>query len=214
MIVGDIDCTGAVGDFACQANTAVIMGNVKSTESTGFVTFFRNIVLGDVTMLRNGPNPVRIGANNLMFGNLTCIDNDLVLPLGIYDESVSGDLPTFASQSPVFALDKGTNTFTGEITFSNIVSIGGDFDSFAFSVPNNSSLVRILIDIALLPLGAGIFNNTRFSLQNSSFLFIDSSGNIPIPSSNLSLFSSSLPLAPSVYGIQHASIGGPPEAWA
>ena len=124
-----------------------------------------------------------------------------------YDESVDGDLPALASLSPVFTLDIGTNTFSGEISFSFNASVSTDRDSFAFSVPNNTSVVGIFIDIALLELGAGIFNLTTYVLQDSSFAGF-TAANIPIPSLNLSLFSSTLPLAPSLYGMQLNSLSG------
>ena len=125
----------------------------------------------------------------------------------IYDEAIDGDLPQSASDSPVFALGVGKNTFTGETTFSNNESIDSDFDSFAFSIPAGTSLESISINISLLPVGSGIFSNTGYSLQDSLFNDI-SSESITIPSADLSLFNTDLPLDTGQFAINQNFLSG------
>lgn len=124
-----------------------------------------------------------------------------------YDEAVDGDLPQSSSDSPVFVLGVGTNTFIGETTFSNNESVDTDFDSFAFSIPAGTSLESISLNISLLPVGSGIFSNTTYSLQDSLFNGI-SFESVTIPSTDLSLFNADLPLNPGQFAIQQTGLSG------
>ncbi len=124
-----------------------------------------------------------------------------------YSETINGDLPVFATDSPIFNLDVGTNTFTGETTFSNNSIFGSDFDSFSFNILTGTRLESILIDISLLSVGSGIFSTVNYELQNSSFNLIESEF-ISIPSANISLFASNLPLGSGQFALQNAGLGG------
>lgn len=124
-----------------------------------------------------------------------------------YNEASNGDLPQRPNHSPVFDLDIGTNTFAGEITFSNNNFVPSDFDSFAFNIPASTRLESILLNISLLSVGSGIFSITEYALQNSSFNLIVSEL-IPIPSANLNLFTSNLPLGSGQFALQNSLIGG------
>ncbi|NER46604.1 MAG: hypothetical protein F6J92_07890, partial [Symploca sp. SIO1A3] len=128
-----------------------------------------------------------------------------------YNETVDGDLPGFASDSPIFALDIGKNTFTGEQTFSAVNDlVPTDFDSFAFSIPDGAFLESVLIDIGLLPIGSGIFSRTSYSLNDSPFVRTGNIGreSIFIPSNNRELFVSSLPVGSGSFFLDHGSVGG------
>lgn len=65
-----------------------------------------------------------------------------------YQESVSGDLPTFAAGPPL-ALDIGANTVNGRVTFG----IGGDFDSFKLSLSTGMTLTSIEVAFAVTKVG-------------------------------------------------------------
>ncbi|MCC5611519.1 hypothetical protein LC612_33465 [Nostoc sp. CHAB 5834] len=123
-----------------------------------------------------------------------------------YNEASNGDLPQSPEGSPVFDLDIGTNTFTGEITFSNNF-VPSDLDSFAFNIPASTRFESILLNISLLSVGSGIFSTTGYDLQNSSFNLI-ASESIPIPSANLNLFASNLPLGSGQFALQNSFIAG------
>ncbi|MCC5668175.1 hypothetical protein LC653_31020 [Nostoc sp. CHAB 5784] len=125
-----------------------------------------------------------------------------------YNEASNGDLSQSSQDSPVFDLDIGTNTFTGEITFSfSNDFVLPDLDSFAFNIPASTRLESILLNISLLPVGSGIFSTTGYDLQNSSFNLI-ASESIPIPSANLNLFASNLPLGSGQFALQNSLLGG------
>ena len=121
----------------------------------------------------------------------------------IFNEALSGDLPRLAIDSPVFALDVGTNTFTGELIYGAAIP-PTDFDSFIFSIPDGSSLESILFDISLLSGASGFFNRLGYELQDfSGGTPISLEGEaITIPSTNLSLFTLSLPLSPGQFALQ------------
>lgn len=126
-----------------------------------------------------------------------------------YDEAVKGDLPSDVSDSPVFVLGLGVNTFTGELTFG--ASFGEDdpfpdFDSFRFEVPIGTSLQSILLDISLLP-GDSAFNQIGYDLENSLGTAI-SSKRIRIPSANRKLFRADLPLSSGQYALRDAVHSG------
>ncbi len=135
-----------------------------------------------------------------------------------YNEAVNGELPFSIEYSNgsgsveylnVFGLDLGTNTFTGEVTFSENV-IQTDFDSFAFSIPTGTRLESVLLSISLLPGGSGIFNSIDSGLTtppsiNTDFLAFE---NITIPSTNISIFTSVLPLESGVFGISNIGLAG------
>ncbi|QFS51345.1 hypothetical protein [Nostoc sphaeroides] len=122
-----------------------------------------------------------------------------------YNEASNGDFPQSPEGSPVFDLDIGTNTFTGEISF---LSFGpSDLDSFAFNIPASTRLESILLNISLLSVGSGIFSTTGYDLQNSSFNLI-ASESIPIPSANLNLFASNLPLGSGQFALQNSFVAG------
>jgi len=123
----------------------------------------------------------------------------------IYNEALSGDL---GFDLPVFALDLGANTFTGEVTFSAVDNPVSDFDSFTFSVPDGTSLESILADISLLPGGSGIFNQVVYTLVIEPSFIPISSDLITIPSTNLSLFTSSLPLGSGQFTFFNSGLGG------
>ncbi|MEC4982636.1 MAG: hypothetical protein SAJ37_13205 [Oscillatoria sp. PMC 1068.18] len=122
-----------------------------------------------------------------------------------YNETVDGDLPSFARNSPIFALDIGENTFIGEQTFGYNFS---DFDSFTFKIPDGTFLESILIDIELLTVGAGILSRTTYSLLDESLVNLDLEESIVIASSDRQLFLSSLPLSSGQYSLQHNSLSG------
>jgi hypothetical protein len=141
-----------------------------------------------------------------------------------YNEAVNGDLPTTVEYSRasgsieyinVFGLDLGTNTFTGEITFSDsdpFLTPIDSFDSFAFSIPTDTRLESVLLSISLLPGGSGIFNYTQYGIQTPPSIYPDFLAPlelITIPSTNVSLFTSVLPLESGVFGISNAAgVGG------
>jgi hypothetical protein len=125
-----------------------------------------------------------------------------------YDEAVDGDLlPSPSASSPVFALGIGTNTFSGEITFAFTLPDVGDDDSFVFSVPGGAQLISISLDIALLPRGAGIFNQAIFALQDDTFQDL-SFESVFIPSNDVSMFVANLPLGSGQYAIDDPGKGG------
>jgi hypothetical protein len=125
-----------------------------------------------------------------------------------YDEAIDGDLPSNSTSSPVYPLGIGANTFSGTHRFA-YTSLPGDdfFDSFAFSVPAGGTLVSITADTSLQPSGSGVFSSTDYWLQDAAFATIDSA-NIPIPSTGLSLFASSLPLPAGQYAMRDISHNG------
>lgn len=124
-----------------------------------------------------------------------------------YDEASNGDLPESSEGSPVFDLDIGTNTFTGKTTFDNTNAFSDDIDSFAFNIPASTRLESILLNISLLSVGSGIFSTIEYSLGNSPFNFI-ADELIPIPSANLSLFASNLPLGSGQFTLENAGLIG------
>jgi hypothetical protein len=132
-----------------------------------------------------------------------------------YNEAVNGDLPTIESPDVpefeypnVFGLDLGTNIFTGELTFSDFFR--PDFDSFAFSIPTEARLESVLLSISTLPGGSGIFNTIGYGLQTSPFIYFSFLATEPItlPSTNISLFTSVLPLESGVFGIYNYFFAG------
>jgi len=125
-----------------------------------------------------------------------------------YNEASNGDLPTIIRDSPVFDLDIGTNTFTGEMSFSfEFTDVPTDSDSFVFNIPANTRLESILLDISLLPVGSGIFSTTQYNLRNSPFSSL-ASELIAIPSINLSLFTSNLPLGSGQFALENNGLSG------
>lgn len=131
-----------------------------------------------------------------------------------YNEVSSGDLLGSPEDSrafdSVFDLDIGRNTFSGEITFNNIDPdvFDSDFDSFAFDIPANTRLKSILLNISLLPGSSSIFDMTGYDLQNSSLNSIAPEQRIPIPSTNLSLFASNLPLGSGEFRLRNNYLSG------
>ena len=157
-------------------------------------------------------------ALNLVFSNTTKV------AAITYNEAINGDLPTFFRDSNgnlppffrdsnVFGLDLGTNTFTGEITFSNsgLPLQQTDFDYFRFSVPNETHLESVLFNISLLSGGSGIFNIAEYELGTltsiNNYEFLDSEL-VTIPSTNISLFTSDLPLESGLFSLATSLIGG------
>jgi len=126
----------------------------------------------------------------------------------IFNEALSGDLPQSDLDSPVFLLDLGTNIFTGEVTFSNADNPLTDFDSFNFIVPEATNLESILFDISLLSGGSGIFNQIGYRLVSAAQTAPLSEESITIPSTNLSLFTSSLPLGSGQFALQAGFLAG------
>lgn len=116
-----------------------------------------------------------------------------------YDESVNGDL----NGSQNLALGVGLNTVMGTITFSNNIFIATDFDIFDFSVAVGSSLTTITIDIALLPVGSGVFSSSGWRLNEWEY-----SEGVAIPSTGLSLFTAALPLSSGNFNIANYSLAG------
>ena len=56
-----------------------------------------------------------------------------------YNESTDGDLKTYDGVLPTFTLDSGVNLISGTISFDGVNQ--SDYDSFAFVVPSNLSVV-------------------------------------------------------------------------
>lgn len=131
-----------------------------------------------------------------------------------YNEASSGDLLGSPENShafdSVFDLDIGRNTFTGQVTFNNVDPdvFNSDFDTFAFNIPANTRLESILLNISLLPGSSSIFNMTGYDLQNSSLNSIAPEQQISIPSTNVSLFASNLPLGSGKFRLRNNSFGG------
>jgi hypothetical protein len=136
----------------------------------------------------------------LMLSNTTRVD------AFTFNEAISGDLPESIESSNTFILNPGENTFTGQITFAfseepmPVKKL--DFDSFAFIIPNETSLESIFVDISLLPGGSGTFDVVRFALNGAI------SEEITIPSTNVSLFTSLLPLEPGLFALRTNSLFG------
>jgi hypothetical protein len=138
------------------------------------------------------------------------LSNPIKVAAITYNEAVNGDLPTFVQDSDVFNLDIGTNTFIGELTFSNadFPLPQTDFDSFAFSIPTETRLESVLLSISLLTGGSGIFSTTGYDLTSTPFNNNIANESIPIPSTNLSLFSLVLPLESGLFGFQNSFLSG------
>jgi len=120
-----------------------------------------------------------------------------------FNEMTDGDLPTFSQDSAPFTLNYGVNTFSGEVTFSFNEGIPTDFDSFAFIVPTGNTLDSITVDISLIPGGSGIFNRTVYSIDQNFF-----QQEIPIPSMDLSLFTSLIPLENGLFALENLGLVG------
>lgn len=124
-------------------------------------------------------------------------------PFVIYDEAVDGDLPVALGAPLPFRI--GTNVILGTVTFSNNDLIPSDFDTFAFV---SSSLLRsVTLDIALLPVGSGIFSKVDASLFYSSLSFT-LQALVAVPSAGASLFGSFFPLPPGVGGFSFNGLTG------
>ena len=77
-----------------------------------------------------------------------------------------------------------------------------------YSRAAGTRLESILLDISLLPGGSGIFNSTGYILQNVSLTNSSLEQAIAIPSTNLSLFASALPLESGHVVLQHSFMAG------
>lgn len=137
-----------------------------------------------------------------------------------YNETVNGDLasqPSVSGVLDVFTFGIGENIFSGKVTFSSQVDGTNnnlsDFDSIAFTLPSETQLTSILINTSLLPGGFGReFSDTRYELRdspgvNSSFGDLVSDVAVPIPSTNLSLLDSVLPLNSGNYYLRNSAFG-------
>lgn len=128
-----------------------------------------------------------------------------------YDEAVDGDLPAGSRNLPNFIFGVGTNIVKGETSFSNDdspIPIESDFDAFAFYVPESAVLESVALDVALLPIGAGIFSQTVVFLIGATSVGGNPSERVVIPSGKLNLFNEFLPLISSQYTISQGSLAG------
>lgn len=147
----------------------------------------------------------------LVFGTL--VPNVVEAAVINYSEEASEDLPgefLFLSELPVLNLGVGENKVSGELTLS-IESItnpqASDFDSFIFTLPSDTELTSVIINTSLLPGSAEDFNGIGYELINplsgdSPLVNVISEqleGLVPIPSTNISLFDSTLPVNPGEY---------------
>lgn len=127
-----------------------------------------------------------------------------------YDEAIDGDLPSFVSDSPIFSLDIGENTFTGDFTFGNLFDeedFGEDFDSFAFTVPDTTLLGEVVLTTTSLA-GGGEFVETGFDLGENQEGDILTRADIPLPESEVSIFEEVLPLPAGEYFIDQTFFSG------
>lgn len=150
----------------------------------------------------------------------TVLSNPAKVTAITYNEAVSGDLSTnFQQPNPnIFNLDVGTNTFFGELSFSNNNTVQTDFDDINFRIPTETQLESILLDIALLPEGFGIFDKVEYQLFPFNGPFPNTPDQLAIiPSSNVNLFTSILPLElkSNVFVLENTGLGGrlPPEGF-
>jgi len=124
-----------------------------------------------------------------------------------YQESVSGDLPTFGSPLPTFTFDVGTNTISG--TFG--LNTNADFDSFAFVVPAGMRLVSAKVTLADGP-GVGDMSAAGWSLYSGSANAAGGSFLESVSPTSPGVYSFlSTPLGPQTYNIaaNFFSWGGP-----
>ena len=129
-----------------------------------------------------------------------------------YSEALHGDLGQLSSpgypQSPVFLLDVGVNTFTGTLSqgpgHDDI-----DWDSIAFSVPENAMLTSVSYSIRTDLVGGAQAAGIIFLLAPSAHLPGMSLAELR-PQSFVgddfhegTAFANALPLGPGSYGIAH-----------
>jgi len=141
----------------------------------------------------------------------------------VYDEAVDGDLPhnPFSPTITVLNIDSGTNIVTGEITMSLASGdpTGSDFDSFAFVIPDWTSLLSVSIDMRELDEGyGGSFGTSSYYLVLpdctepstwGSFCPLAAENSVPTTTTDFTLFASALPVeGPNKYILDHASISG------
>lgn len=121
-----------------------------------------------------------------------------------FSEVTSGDLPGFNETSNPFILDVGRNTISGETTFRvdgvppYDIRPSADADSFAFVIPGGTSLESILLDISLVR-GSGNIYSIGYVLRGGFLNQYDEQQEISIPSTDLTLFTSILPLSNGLF---------------
>ncbi len=143
-----------------------------------------------------------------------------------YSEAVSGDLPgqfLFLSDLPVFDFGIGENKFSGEVTLTSQTVTNeelNDFDSFAFNLPSDTSLTSILINTSLLPgsteglvaIGYELIDSSGSTISpQPAFPSEPSEGFVRIPTSNTSLFDSTLPVISGKYFFRNSYFASAPE---
>jgi hypothetical protein len=128
-----------------------------------------------------------------------------------FNEATAGDLPMSTSPEdlPQFILDSGLNTFSGEVSFTypqlGVVII--DVDAFAFIVPTENTLESITINISsLITPNSDAITSIGFSLLGENLS--TSEEEFRIPSENLSLFTSILPLENGLFLLASTRLAG------